>query len=187
MDPAPGAERPGASDGESVLELFLEMLLSERGAAAHTVAGYRRDIEQFAASQHRRGSDLAGADATAVRGYLTELFESGLAPRTAARRLSALRQFYRFMQAEDLRADDPCETIEGPRLGRPLPKILSEDQVTALLNAARARVEAKAASRRAGAVEVAVGDRPVEQSGDQPGRDRYPAACGRQGYIRNAR
>ena len=107
MDPAPGAERPGAIDGESVLELFLEMLLSERGAAAHTVDGYRRDIEQFAASQHRRGSDLASADATAVRGYLTELSESGLAPRTAARRLSALRQFYRFMQAEDLRADDP--------------------------------------------------------------------------------
>ena len=151
MDPAPGAERPGAIDGARVLELFLEMLLSERGAAAHTVDGYRRDIEQFAASQHRRRSDLAGADATAVRGYLTELFESGLAPRTAARRLSALRQFYRFMQAEDLRADDPCETIEGPRLGRPLPKILSEDQVAALLNAARARVEAKGASPRADA------------------------------------
>ena len=151
MAPAHGAARPGAIDDARALELFLEMLLSERGAAAHTIDAYRRDIEQFGAAQERRGSDLAGADAAAVRGFLTELSESGLAPRTAARRLSALKQFYRFLQAEDLRTDDPCATIEGPRLGRPLPKILSEDQVAALLNAARARLEAKPASPRAGA------------------------------------
>ena len=62
MSPAHGAERPGAIDDARALELFLEMLLSERGAAAHTVDGYRRDIEQFRLSQLARGSDLAGAE-----------------------------------------------------------------------------------------------------------------------------
>ena len=127
------------------------MLLSERGAAAHTVEGYRRDIEQFRISQNSRGSDLAAADAAAIRIYMSELATRGLAPRTAARRLSALRQFYRFLQAEGLRADDPSATIEGPRLGRPLPKILSEDQVAQLLAAARAGVAAGSSGRRAGA------------------------------------
>ena len=149
MSPAHGAERRGAIDDARALELFLEMLLSERGAAAHTVDGYRRDIEQFRLSQLARGSDLAGADAAALRRYLSEISLSGLAPRTAARRLSALRQFYRFLQAEDLRADDPTATIEGPRLGRPLPKILSQDQVALLLAAARARVAAETDSTRA--------------------------------------
>ncbi len=147
-DDTRGAERLPTIDDARALELFLEMLLSERGAAAHTVDGYRRDIEQFGASQKLRGSDLARADAAAVRIFLTELSENGLAPRTAARRLSALRQFYRFLQAEDLRADDPCATIEGPRLGRPLPKILSEDQVALLLDAARARLAGNAGSAR---------------------------------------
>ncbi len=149
MTSAPGAERPEAIDDARALELFLEMLLSERGAAAHTVDGYRRDIEQFRVSQHSRGSDLAGADAAAIRSYLTELSLRGLAPRTAARRLSALRQFYRFLQAEDLRTDDPCATIEGPRLDRPLPKILNEDQVVLLLTAARARVAGESDNTRA--------------------------------------
>jgi integrase/recombinase XerD len=149
MVPAPGAERTEAIIDARAVELFLEMLLSERGAAAHTVDAYRRDIENFRASQRRRGSDLTGADPAALRAYLSELSNDGLAPRTAARRLSALRQFYRFMMVEELRADDPCATIEGPRLGRPLPKILSEDQVALLLAAACAGVTGQAGSTRA--------------------------------------
>jgi integrase/recombinase XerD len=143
------SQPPAAIDDARALELFLEMLLSERGAAAHTVEGYRRDIEQFRISQNSRGSDLAAADAAAIRIYLSELATRGLAPRTAARRLSALRQFYRFLQAEGLRADDPSATIEGPRLGRLLPKILSEDQVAQLLAAARDGVALASGNRRA--------------------------------------
>jgi integrase/recombinase XerD len=147
MATTPGAE-PQALDDARAPELFLEMMLSERGAAAHTVDGYRRDIEQFRISQQSRGSGLAGADAAQIRAYLSELSAHGLAPRTAARRLSALRQFYRFLQAEGWRDDDPCATIEGPRLGRPLPKILSEDQVAILLAAARDRVARQTGSTR---------------------------------------
>jgi integrase/recombinase XerD len=145
---SPGAVRPPTIDDARALELFLEMLLSERGASAHTVDAYRRDIQQFGASQNSRGANLAEADADAVRAFLTELSKIGLAPRTAARRLSALRQFFRFLQAEDLRADDPCATIEGPRLGRPLPKILSEEQVAQLLAAARIRLSENTGSAR---------------------------------------
>ena len=146
---SPDALRPPIIDDARALELFLEMLLSERGASAHTIDGYRRDIEQFGASQSLRGSDLAGADNAAVRAFLSELSENGLAPRTAARRLSALKQFFRFLQAEDLRADDPCAMIEGPRLSQPLPKILSEDQVARLLAAARFRLAENSGSARA--------------------------------------
>jgi integrase/recombinase XerD len=140
MAPAHGAGGGSDSKDARALEMFLEMMLSERGAAAHTVTSYRRDIEQFQQSQEARGCDLAGADGAQVRAHLSELAERGMAPRTAARRLSALRQFYRFLQSEDMRPDDPCATIEGPHLDRPLPKILSEDQVACLLDAARARV-----------------------------------------------
>lgn len=135
-----GAGRWHTIEDARALELFLEMLLAERGAAGHTVAGYKRDIEQFQNFQNSRGSDLADADSVAVRAHLTELAERGLAPRTAARRLSALRQFFRFLQAEDLRPDDPCASVEGPRLGRPLPKVLSQAQVKMLLDTARARM-----------------------------------------------
>ncbi len=140
MTPAPGAERGGGTADARALEMFFEMLLSERGAAAHTLSSYRRDIEQFQNAQIARGADLTDAESADIRAHLSELAARGMAPRTAARRLSALRQFYRFLQSEDLRPDDPCAAIEGPRLDRPLPKVLSEDQVAMLLAAARARV-----------------------------------------------
>ncbi len=127
-------------DDARVLELFLDMMLSERGASGNTVENYKRDIERFQSVQRIRGNSLANANTPDIRAYLSELAQGGFAPRTAARRLSALRQFYRFLQAENLRPDDPCATVEGPRLDRPLPKILSEDQVALLLAAARARV-----------------------------------------------
>ncbi len=149
MAPAPGAGGGSTTKDARALEMFLEMLLSERGAAAHTVTSYRRDIEQFQQSQNARGSDLAAADGAQVRAHLSELAERGMAPRTAARRLSALRQFYRFLQSEDLRPDDPCAAIEGPRLDRPLPRVLSEDQVAMLLAAAHARAGAGGLSPRA--------------------------------------
>ena len=136
-------------DDARALELFLEMLLSERGASVNTEESYRRDIERFRALQQARGSSLATADTADIRAYLSDLAKRGFAPRTSARHLSALRQFYRFLQAEDLRPDDPCVTVEGPRLGRPLPKILSEEQVALLLAAARARVSGETGGLRA--------------------------------------
>jgi len=121
------------------LEAFLEMLVAERGAAPNTVESYRRDLVDFAAVLARRGGAPETADGTVVRDYLAGLTRAGLAPTTAARRLSALRQFYRFLYAEGLRADDPTAAVDGPRRARRLPKVLGEAEVEALLAAARRR------------------------------------------------
>ena len=116
--------------------MFLDMLMAERGAAANTLEGYARDLADFAAFAKAKGHaalDAPDVDASLIRGYLKQLSDRGLAPRTAARRLSALRQFFRFMYAERLRADDPTIIIDAPKAGRVLPKYLSEDEVDRLL------------------------------------------------------
>jgi integrase/recombinase XerD len=117
-------------------EAFLEMLAAERGAARNTIAAYAADLADFAGHCIRRGAAPATADADAVRAYLRGLADAGLAARTAARRLSALRQFFRFLAREGVRPDDPTELLDGPRLPASLPKALSEADVTALLDGA---------------------------------------------------
>jgi integrase/recombinase XerD len=120
------------------LESFLEMLLAERNAAGNTIDAYRRDLSDFSGFLSRRGRGLADADAELIRGYLAQLDKAGMAARTVARRLSAIRQFYRFLIGEGARQDDPVAVIDGPRQGRSLPKLLSEAEVDRLLMAARA-------------------------------------------------
>ena len=115
------------------------MMAAERGAAARTIAAYRADLDDFAA--FLRGAAVEGADAEALRRYLARLDDAGMAPRTAARRLSALRQFHQFLFAEGIRADDPTSALDSPRLGRPLPKVLAEEEVKSLIDAAAAREE----------------------------------------------
>lgn len=117
------------------LEGFLEMLLAERNAAANTLAAYRRDLEDAVAFLKPRGADLAAADTKDLRGYLGALAAADLSPRTQARRLSALRQFYRFLVDDGQRKDDPSAALDAPKLGRPLPKLLSEDEMLAVIGA----------------------------------------------------
>jgi integrase/recombinase XerD len=112
------------------------MLAAERGAAALTLDAYRRDLADFA--DFLKGPSIAVASADDVRRYLARLEATGMASRTAARRLSALRQFFKFLLTEGLRADDPTGVVDAPRQGRPLPKILSEAEVSALIETARA-------------------------------------------------
>ena len=119
------------------IEPFLEMLAAERGAAANTQEAYRRDLAAFAEFLGKRRV-LEAATADDIRAFLGRLARAGMAPRTAARRLSALRQFYRFLVSENLRGDDPSAEVDSPRQGRALPKILSEEEVGALLEAAQA-------------------------------------------------
>jgi integrase/recombinase XerD len=125
------------------LEAFLELLLAERGSSANTVAAYRYDLQDAAAflcgADGSRAAVLDGATTDDLRRYLKHLESRGMAARTSARRLSTLRQFYRFLYADGLRADDPSAILESPRQGRSLPKILSENDVGALLSAAAAR------------------------------------------------
>ena len=129
------------------------MLAAERGAARNTLESYRRDLMDFAASL--RGGETAPEKAGSddIRRYLASLSAAGLSPRTSARRLSALRQFYRFLYTSGVREDDPSAPIDSPRLGRPLPKYLSEDEVGRLLDAAHGRSGAGGA-RRAALVEI---------------------------------
>ncbi|MBI3517244.1 MAG: tyrosine recombinase XerD [Proteobacteria bacterium] len=121
------------------LDAFIEMLTVERGASPHTRAAYRRDLDDFAAFAATRGQSLDGGDAAVLRAYLASLSRAGFSPRTTARRLSALRQYFRFAYAEGWRPDDPTGALDGPRLGQPLPKVLDATDITAMLVAAAAR------------------------------------------------
>ena len=120
------------------VEAFLEMMAAERGASKHTLDAYFRDLEDFAGFLVSRGLAVEKADTGALREFLSDMADRGLAPRTAARRLSALRQFFHFLMADGRRADDPTHGLDSPRLGKPLPKYLGEPAIEALLAAARA-------------------------------------------------
>jgi integrase/recombinase XerD len=130
--------RPAAPADRHV-EAFLEMLAAERGAARNTLAAYRADLDDFAACTAAAGVGVAAADGTVLARYMSGLAQAGLAPRTAARRLSALRQFHRFLLREGVRADDPTAQLDSPKLPRPLPKYLTEAEIEALLAAAAAQ------------------------------------------------
>ena len=121
----------------SELALFVEMLMAERGAATHTVTAYARDISDFLAFLGAKETDLAAARADDVRAYLEVLASNGLAPTSRARKLSAIRQFFRFLLGEGVRKDDPTSAIDSPRRGRPLPKVLSLTEVEALIGTAK--------------------------------------------------
>lgn len=117
----------------ALIEAFLEMLSAERGARANTLDAYARDLEDARGSV--RGG-LKAADAGAVEAYIADLAQRGLSPATARRRISALRQFYRFLLQENLRADDPTSRLDAPRRARRLPKTLSVEEIERLIAAA---------------------------------------------------
>ena len=150
------AKRPATATPSADLrhvEAFLEMLMAERAAAANTIAAYRRDILGFVSFLAERGTAPEGASADDVRAYLATASRAGINPRTAARRLSTLRQFYRFLASENIRPDDPTASIDSPKRGRALPKIMGEAEVEALLNAAASR-EGPEGARLAALLEV---------------------------------
>ena len=126
---------------QSELALFLDMLRAERGAAEKTVEAYTSDLSEYLAFLVTKRKTALDASADTVRAYLAQLSRKGLAATSRARKLSAMRQFYRFLLAEGLRKDDPCSAIDSPKLGRPLPKLLSLAEVEALLGAAAHGVE----------------------------------------------
>ncbi|ATR19714.1 Integrase/recombinase xerD [Roseomonas mucosa] len=115
------------------VEAFLEMLAAERGAARNTLAAYEADLTDVAGWLRRKGGSLESATPEALRGYLSGLSGAGLSARTVARRLSALRQFFRFLAREGMRRDDPTALLDTPRLPQSLPKALREEEVEALI------------------------------------------------------
>ena len=131
------ADRPMSQDRH--VEAFLEMLAAERGAAQNTLAAYGADLDDLAAFLASRKVGPSGADAFTLQTYMAGLKQVGLSARTAARRLSALRQFFRFLLREGVRPDDPTMQLESPGLPSSLPKYLTEHEVDALLLAGMAR------------------------------------------------
>lgn len=125
------------------------MLTAERNASANTLDAYRRDLKDASDSLRGQG-DLADASVDALRFYLETLSRHKLKPATAARRLSALRQYFKFLVTEGLRSDDPTAALDAPKRGRPLPKVLSETEVAAMIDVVGR--EDKAAALRLGAL-----------------------------------
>ena len=114
------------------IDLFLDMMAAERGAAKNTLDAYARDLADVSARLAVRGVKLAQATTPDLEQVLAGIESDGLSAATAARRLSAMKRFYRFLLSEGRRNDDPCTPLHGPKQGRSLPKILSESDVDAL-------------------------------------------------------
>jgi len=113
------------------------MMAAERGAAPLTLAAYHNDLSGLTEFLAANGVAPEAADRTSLHAYLTSPATARLSPRTLARRISAMRQFYKFLLLEGVRQDDPTAELDTPRLGRPLPKILSETEIKALIDAAQ--------------------------------------------------
>jgi len=121
---------------ERLVALYLDMLAAERGAGKNTLAAYGRDLEDLSAYLKAAGRSIAKANTRDLRAYLGELARRGLRVTTVARRLSAVRQLYRFLYAEGRRGDDPAAVLEGPKRERAVPKTLTLAEVEQLLRVA---------------------------------------------------
>jgi integrase/recombinase XerD len=140
-----GRQKPALD--QNLIELFLDMLAAERGAGTNTLAAYGRDLADFSTHLASRKRRVVTAATDDVRDYLGRLAKRGFAATSVARRLSAIRQLYRFLYAEGHRADDPAAVLEGPKRGRTVPKVLSIAEVDRLLATARTAVAQAALSR----------------------------------------
>jgi integrase/recombinase XerD len=116
--------------------LFLDMMLVERGAAKNTLESYERDVFAFAVFMQSLKRAPEDANVPHIKAYMKLLSASGLAANTVARRISVIRQFFRFLFNDNMRTDDPTSVIGSPKLGRRLPKYLNENEVERLLGAA---------------------------------------------------
>jgi integrase/recombinase XerD len=124
------------SSDARLIGLFLDMLAAERGAVQNTLAAYGRDLDDFAAYLSSASAAIATAATDDLRVYLGTLAKRGMTPSTVARRLSAIRQLYRFLYAEGRRKDDPAAVLQGPKRARTLPKTLTLAEVDRVLRAA---------------------------------------------------
>ena len=134
------ARRPKTSD-ETLVELFLDMQAAERGAGENTLAAYRSDLTDLSTHLRAAGRTITDATTDDLRGFLKSLAERGFKASSLARRLSAVRQLYRFLYTEGKRSDDPAAVLEGPKRGRALPKVLTIAEVDKLLAQAQNAAE----------------------------------------------
>lgn len=140
----------------NAIDLFLEMLSAERGAACNTLESYRRDLEWARETLLRFHSNLMTADRSALEALMIRMADEGFSSASQARRLSALRQFYKFLYTEGMRRDEPSIEIDSPRKKQALPKVMSEAQVSRLLDfaATEAMTEGQASGMHRHAVRL---------------------------------
>lgn len=127
---------------------FLEMMSAERGAAKNTIDAYRRDLSDYAGYVAGRQQTLLTVGRETVNAYLDRLRLDGLSASSSARRLSAIRQFHRFLCADGMRSDDPTRIVASPKSRRALPKVLSIAEVDKLLTTAEAEANAEASPQK---------------------------------------
>lgn len=129
------------SEDRALIAAFLNMLENEKGAAANTIDAYRRDLDDFLLFLASTRTPLCRATRESIRSYLEHLGRAGLAASSRARRLSALRQFYRFLETEDIIAENPATKARMPKQRRAIPRTLSVADVDRLITFARAACE----------------------------------------------
>jgi integrase/recombinase XerD len=119
----------------AVIDRFLDAIWAERGLSENTLEGYRRDLRKLSDRLATSGKSLESAHRQDLLGFFAREMQAGRSPRSISRYLSGFRQFYRWLVREGVLAEDPTALIESPKLGRGLPKALTEAQVEALLAA----------------------------------------------------
>lgn len=123
------------------LESFLEMMSVERGSSKNTLESYKRDLDSFVEFIK---SDVETCTSEEIAQYMQSLAKEGFSPKSRARKLSALNQFFKYLYLEKIRKDNPCSNIDAPKAEKSLPKFLSEQEVNKLLDAANKDVRLKA-------------------------------------------
>ena len=124
---------------ENLIDQFLDALWLERGLSPHSLKAYRTDLTQLSTWLNQRKTNLLSAQPIDLQGYIKSRHKGGISPRSITRALSAYRRFYRYCLREALCEDDPSALIESPKLGKPLPKVLSESDVELLQGTGRNR------------------------------------------------
>ncbi len=134
--------------GAHLIAAFLEMMSAERGAAANTIEAYRRDLSDYSGFVAGRKQTLLDCTRDTVTAYLDHLKMEGLSAASSARRLSAIRQFHKFLCADGMRGDDPTRIVASPKARRALPKVLSIAEVDRLLSLAEEEANMPAAPQK---------------------------------------
>lgn len=122
--------------GNKYIDSFLDILVAERGASVRTIAAYGKDLSDTAAFLSVHGVDITRAKHTDLEEYMHTVAQNGLSAKTQSRRLSALREFYRYLFSENIIKKNPADYLESPKIGKSLPKYLSEAEITALIDTA---------------------------------------------------
>jgi integrase/recombinase XerD len=141
------ADREFETAASREIEAFLDMIVAERGAAQNTLEAYRRDLIHYTAALKQEKKTPLSAGTADIRHYLQQLESDGLKASSAARRLSSIRQFHRFLLAEGKRKDDPSLVLSGPKQSARLPKCLTIAEVDRLLRVSKEGLEDEARPR----------------------------------------